>query len=154
MMFKNSLHHKSPLGLAILSLALHGSVWQSQAQITLHDQNSTAQIDPHSQAGMFHWDIQGQNELVQQWFWYRIGPAGPERSLDTISPAAVSPFLGSRGVAITYTGPQFSIETDYTLTGGAPAPPGQIGQADMGESIRINNLTGTTLDFHFFQYSD
>ena len=155
------MHHRKfstthvSLGLALLSLALHGSVCQSHAQIiTLHHNNSTALIDTGSQAGMFHWDVQGQNQLHQKWFWYRIGNLGPEMSIDTISLPANSTFLGTRGLSTIYANANFNLEIDYTLTGGATVAVGQTAQADISESITINNTSGSPLDFHFFQYSD
>jgi hypothetical protein len=50
----------------------------------------------------------------------------------------------------TYTSPLFSVRVDYLLNGGLPGS----GASAIGETITINNLTGNTLDFHFFQYSD
>ncbi len=141
-------------GLAFLSLALHGFVWQGHAQITLHNNNSTAIINPTTQAGMSHWDIQGQNQLNQQWFWFRLGN-NPEASINTISPPVISLFAGTRGADITYTSPLFSLTTEYLMNpGGSIVGPGQIGQADISETITIQNLTGSPLDFHLFQYSD
>ena len=64
---------------ALLALAV---VQQSQAQIVnLTDQNSLAQIDVSTQAGMFRWSVDGTNQLSQQWFWYRVGNAGPEADI-------------------------------------------------------------------------
>lgn len=136
--------------LGVMASALAASVWQSQAQIvTLTDQNSVAQIDTGSSAGMFNWSVQGQNQLAQQWFWFRVGPSGAEHPINTISaPTITTP--NARTLYTTYNNGAFSVEVDYSLTGGS-AP---SGRSDIGESIRINNLTGAPLDFHFFQYSD
>ena len=136
--------------LGMMAASLAASVWQGQAQIvTLTDQNSVAQINTGSSAGMFNWSVQGQNQLAQQWFWFRVGPGGPEHSIDTISaPTITTP--NARTLYTTYNNGAFSVEVDYTLTGGLAAS----GRSDIGESIRINNLTGAPLDFHFFQYSD
>ena len=65
----------------------------SQAQVTLTDGNSVALLDPTSQAGMYYWAVQNtpntyQNQLNQQWFWYRVGTSDPERSINTISAPA------------------------------------------------------------------
>src|SRR5438105_2460912 len=85
---------RRPLLKLVCGLAFLGFLGQSQAQIvTLVDRNSIAQVNVGSQAGMFRWEADGQNQLVQQWFWYRIGdavPGNPERSIDTISPPTIS----------------------------------------------------------------
>jgi hypothetical protein len=147
---------KFPLGgkvifskLFVLPLALVSLVSQSQALETLVNNNSSANIDPNSQAGMFNWFVDGQNQLNQQWFWYRIGSLGPESSINTISaPAIVRP--DAKTAYITYTGNGFSVEVDYVLTGQTPGS----GLADIRESIRIHNSLDSPLAFHFFQYSD
>src|SRR5438093_1386329 len=59
-----------PLFLTMFVLAFTS---QSPAQIILSNRNSQAVIDPTSSAGLQHWDIQGLNQLHQQWFWYRVG---------------------------------------------------------------------------------
>lgn len=124
---------------------------QAQAQIVLHDANSTARIDPTSQAGMFHWDIQGQNQLQKQWFWFGVG-GGPVHSIDTISAPTVAP-IGPNEAKITYANANFNVAVDYLLTGGSVVPAGQHANADIGEAIKIVNTSGAPLQFHFYQYS-
>lgn len=117
--------------------------------ITLQDQNSVAQVNVGSSAGMFNWHVDGVNQLAQQWFWYRVGSVGGELPINTLSaPVVVTP--DARTLYTTYNNGAFSIEVDYTLTGGLAGS----GVADIGESIRINNLTANPLNFHFFQYCD
>jgi hypothetical protein len=149
--------NRKSFGLALLSLALHGFVWQGQAQIVLSHRNSTAIIDPGpGQNGMFHWDIQGQNQLAKQWFWYSVGASAPA-SIDTISAPAITPGLGSlagRYVDITYGNAGFNISIEYLLTGGSVAGVNQVASADLTESISINNTSGGPLTFHFYQFSD
>jgi hypothetical protein len=138
------------LALGIIASTLAASALQSRAQIiTLTDNNSVAQINASSSAGMFNWSIQGQNQLAQQWFWYRVGLVGPEAPINTISaPTITTP--NARTLYTTYNNGAYSVEVDYSLTGGLAGS----GYSDIGESIRINNLTTAPLDFHFFQYSD
>jgi hypothetical protein len=139
------------LHLGIIVSALAASALQSRAQIvTLSDNNSIAQINPGSQAGMFNWSVEHQSQLAQQWFWYRVGPAGPEHSIDTISAPSINLFNGTRGLSTTYNNGAYSVEVDYSLTGGLAGS----GYSDIGESIRINNTSTAPLEFHFFQYSD
>jgi hypothetical protein len=137
------------LQFCIIASALAAPARQSQAAIiTLVDNNSVAQVDNGSSAGMFNWSVDGQNQLAQQWFWYRVGN-NPEASINTISaPTITTP--NARTLYTTYNNGAFSVEVDYSLTGGLAGS----GHSDIGESIRINNLTATPLDFHFFQYSD
>jgi hypothetical protein len=135
------------VGVGLLSLLSH-----TEAQIVLHDNNSTAIVDPLSQAGMFHWDVQGRNQLQQQWFWYGVGN-GAVHSIDTIS-APVLLTTGTRELTATYVNPgNFSVSIDYLLSGGPVVAAGQHAVADIGESIRIDNLSGAVLQYHFYQYS-
>ena len=115
----------------------------------LQSGNSTALINAGTQDGMYNWSVNGENQLFQQWFWYRVGAGGPESAINTISAAAIVP-TGLNEATITYANAQLSIRVDYTLSGSAPG----TGHAQMGESITINNLSSGPLDFHFFQYSD
>ncbi len=134
--------------LALASLAL---VLRTQGQV-LTDLNSTAAVNPLTQAGMYSWNVDGVNQLYQQWFWYALGPVGgatPPASIDTLAlandnqPTANTLNLG-------YLGAGFGINVGYTLTGGAPGS----GVSDIGESISIQNHTATTLLMSFYEYSD
>jgi hypothetical protein len=119
--------------------------------VTLHDNNSTAMVNVGTQDGMFHWDVQGQNQLQQQWFWFRIGSTA-EHSIDTISaPTFSTP--NARSLTTTYGNGQFNVRIDYNLSGGAVVAAGQTASADISEAITINNTSAAPLDFHFFQYS-
>ncbi|MGD1276527.1 MAG: PEP-CTERM sorting domain-containing protein [Tepidisphaeraceae bacterium] len=140
------------LQLATVALALLAMPAPSDAQVTLTSGNSTALVDPTAQAGMFYWAVQGQNQLQQQWFWYGIGGA-PLHSIDTISAPLITT-SGTNEATATYTSPgNFSVSIDYTLTGGTVRPAGQYANADLGEAIKIVNLSGTALPFHFYEYS-
>src|SRR5437762_221264 len=106
----NCLRFQKAFSAGLIASAL---VFQGQAQVvTLTDNNSVAQIDTASQAGMFNWSVDGQNQLTQQWFWYRIGNT-PEKSIDTISAPANVP-AGPNGVATTYNNGQYSVRVQYT----------------------------------------
>jgi len=121
--------------------------------ITLTDNNSVAKIDVGSQAGMNYWAVQGQNMLNQQWFWYRVGQ-NPEASIDTISPATVTLFNGTRGLSTYYANNLFGIRVDYLLSGGPFVGVGEQASSDIGETITIYNTSSSPLEFSFFQYSD
>ena len=116
---------------------------------TLSSGNSSVSIDLGSQAGMYNWTVDGQNQLNQQWFWYRVGSSGPEGSIDTIGLPTVQTY-GTSILDTTYTASKFSLAVDYTLTGGAVGS----GASDLAETIVVQNLTGSTLPFYFFQYAD
>jgi len=125
------------------------------APIALNDLNSSVLIDPNSQAGVFSWFVDGTSQLFQQWFWYRVGSTGPEASIDTISAPAVivnnSNFNpGDDTAAIRYTNGTLQVDVSYQLNGGS------IGsrQSDLGELVKITNLSNASQDVHFFQYSD
>jgi len=146
---RSSLTKFGSVVAVVSALALSWQSAYAAVPVVLVDANSDAFIDPYSQAGMYDWRVEGQDQLNQQWFWYRIGSAGPEASIDAISaPTIVQPNL--RQATILYSNPIFSIQIDYLLSGGAAGS----GRSDVSESIRIINKSTATLDFHFFQYSD
>lgn len=139
----------SAVRLALFALAFQIS--HAEAQIfTLSDGNSSTQIAPNSQTGMFNWLVENQNQLNQQWFWYRIGNSGPQYSIDSISTASVTQPTAS-SLNVTYANTQFSLNTVYQLSGGAPGS----GVANLNETITINNLSSSsTLPINFFEYAN
>jgi hypothetical protein len=141
-------------GVALLSLTVAAT--RSEA-ITLTHNNSVVQIndgtDPNELPGMWSWTVDGEEQMFQQWFWYRIGNdplTDREFSIDTLD----LDFSGALGnVAMTNyddatTGLQVSIT--YVLTGGTAGS----GQSHVTESISILNNSGVDMDLAFFQYSD
>lgn len=116
--------------------------------ITLTSGNSLVNIDPFNQMGMNTWYVDGQNQLYQQWFWYRVG-SNREYSIDTISAPSIVQNSANQ-VTSTYTGTGFNVSIVYNLQGGAAGS----GDSTVNETITINNTTASALDFHFFQYSD
>jgi len=52
--------------------------------IELTSGNSVVKIDPFNPSGMNSWVVDGQNQLYQQWFWYRTASQTREYSIDTI----------------------------------------------------------------------
>ncbi|MBZ5521463.1 MAG: PEP-CTERM sorting domain-containing protein [Acidobacteriia bacterium] len=102
---------------------------------------------------MKNWSVGGQDQLKQQWFWYRIGSGGVASPINSIGPASITTFLGPDGineVVATYQNTTLTLTIDYLLSGGGVGS----GSADITESISAVNNTGASLDFHFFQYSD
>ena len=100
---------------------------------------------------MYSWTVDSQNQLNQQWFWYRIGNSGVAMPINTISAANVT-LNGANGATAVYQNADFTLMIDYTLYGGGVGS----GQADIMESISVtkNVNDGNPLDFHLFQFSD
>jgi hypothetical protein len=120
--------------------------------VAITDSNSSATIDTSSAAGMFNWQIDGVNQLFQQWFWYRVGNAGPERSIDTLVQTNIANVGNVMSVEYkdALLNPNFSITVTLTLNGGGAGS----GSADMIEDLTIRNLTNQEQSFHFYQYAD
>lgn len=138
----------SVCALFLVSGALLLPVRSQAASATLTDGNSVASVDLDSSAGMNYWSVDGQNQLNQQWFWFRVG-SGLQAPINTIGPANVVT-AGANAVASTYANGQLTLQISYLLTGGI----GGSGQADILESITVVNNTSSSMNFHFYQYSD
>jgi hypothetical protein len=138
------------LGIGLSALAFESSMLPVGAQIvTLADNNSIAQIDTGSSAGMFNWTVNGVNQLAQQWFWYRVGSAGPETPINTISaPSITTP--NARTLYTRYNNGSLGVEVDYVLTGFSISS----GQSHITETISLTNSSASSLALHFYQYSD
>jgi PEP-CTERM motif len=134
--------------LACLSIAITTSA-RAQTE-TLTDGNSSVTLnmtDPGS--GMNSWTVDGQNQLSDQSFYYRLGNAGTASSLGSLPLSSFSqPTPGLLNT--TYTGSQFSLQVVYSLVGGAVGS----GMADLSEQIKIQNLTSAPLAFNFFQFAN
>jgi hypothetical protein len=120
--------------------------------LTLTDQNSTVLINSTSQAGVYQWNVDGVNELAQQWFWYGIGSgtAAAPASIDTLSAPVVSG-TSAGGATLTYMGTNgLEVGVTYTLTGAAS---GSM-TSGLGETITITNTSGQSMPLHFYQYSN
>lgn len=115
----------------------------------LSDGNSSVVIDPLSSSGMYTWNVEGTDNMFQQWFWYRVGN-GAEQSINTIGNLVETTYLGTRGVEYIYSNSTFNVNITYQLTGGSAGS----GVSDIAETIRIKNISSSAQDFHFFQYSD
>lgn len=147
-------HFNRWLGAGALGICLlAANVVQATTIVTLVDKNSSVQVDPRSSAGMFDWQVNQVDQLQRQWFWYRIGAAGAESSIDTLA----VPFAGitdtnfdgdSDTVYLRYTGAVLKAELTFTLMGAGPG----VMRSDIVESIRLTNLSQGPLDLHFFQF--
>jgi hypothetical protein len=141
-------------GLAIAVLSGFGARSSCAGVFTLVDENSSVDFNTNSQANATNWLVDGQDQLFQQGFWYRIGNAA-EQSLDTLpigleGTTDTNFDLAHDTLFVRYNGAGFRIEIRYTLDGGALGS----GASDMGEQISVTNLGASPLDFHLFQYAD
>src|SRR6476660_9699241 len=127
-----------PLSAALLfSCALSMPQRVEAVDVNLADGNSAAHIDLSSVAGMDYWAVDGQNQLVKQWFWYRVG-SGLAAPINTLPLSNVTT-VGGNDVIATYANATFSLSVHYLLTGGSAGS----GTADIQESISIHNFTGS-----------
>lgn len=90
------------------------------------------------------------DRLTREWFWYRIGDAGPERPLDSLT--LISARSQSNSVSLVYGDPAqgdpIRVSLTYQLTAGSDL------EAQLLKAVSITNLTSGPLDVHFFQYTD
>jgi hypothetical protein len=140
----------NPAWLALLMLVMQVSRAVAQNE-TLADGNSVVTLNlTNPGSGMDNWTVDGQNQLSQQWFYYRIGNTGTAASVGSLTLASVTQPSAS-SLNTTYVSPgQFSLQVVYSLVGGANGS----GTADLTEQIKIQNLTSAPLAFNFFQYAN
>ena len=138
------------VAVAVVACAAGSS---ARASIILSDFNSTIVFDQDMSGditGMSNWVVDGVDQLALQWFWFRVGPAGPElplHALDQTINAQAGRFLD-----VTYADPggAFAIDLVFRLQGGTVGS--QL--SDLAEQIRVRNTGQSDLDFHLFQYTD
>ncbi|HVU26469.1 MAG TPA: hypothetical protein VHG71_01890, partial [Verrucomicrobiae bacterium] len=136
------------IGCALVVLYL--PIGLCQAQYTLTSGNSSVAINASgANSGVTSWIVNGQNQLNDQWFWYRIGSTGPEYAINTIGTPTVD-LISSSILQTTYVSSQIQATILYSLVGGSA----QSGTSDLSEQIAIQNLTSSSISFHFFQYAD
>jgi len=151
-------YKKLPLHVAGLAAAFAFVASLAHGQnVTLVDGNSAATVNLGALGGgtgplgMNSWTINNQNQLYQQWFWFRVGsdPTG-QHSLDSLGTPTW--FASGGNLDALYTGNGFTIEITYGLSGGSTSS--SSASADITENISIQNTSANDLTFHFFQYSD
>jgi hypothetical protein len=143
---------KALVGLGVTLLCLTATAARSEASlVTLTDANSVVRIDTTSTAGVYDWTVDGVDQLFQQWFWYRLGGATQEYSIDTLGEITPPVIIGPDAAKITLGGAgSLKVEVTYTLIGNLPGS----GASHLDQVIKITNLTGSTQTLDFFQYSD
>ncbi len=125
----------------------------ASSQINLSNGNTTATIDPTTNPlsflrGMNSWEVDGVDQLFQQWYWFRIGNTA-ERTIDSGAALSVSG-LTANTATITYIHSSVRFDLTFTLVGGVAGS----GTADVSEIMRVTNLTNQVLDLHLFEYDD
>src|SRR5437763_6423155 len=84
-------------------------------QMALTSLNSTVQIDPNTQAGVYNWIVDGVDLMYQQWFWFRVNSDTQEHPLDgSYLRLASQTASGGRGT-VNYTGSGYSISVRFSL---------------------------------------
>jgi len=155
---------KTMVGFGVALLVVAASATKSEAvSINLSDQNSSATIDDTgtydgsdpARIGMVNWTVDGQNQLYQQWFWFRIGSGAdaPINSMTSLGSLATDTFLSSPGLdtaTMAWANANLQVNVTYTLAGNSLLSD----QSHLNEVITIKNLSTSALDLHFFQYSD
>jgi len=120
----------------------------SQAQqFMLMDQNSMVMGDATSGL-LSDWFIDGTDHLFNQDYYFRVG-ATPEAPIWSVGQATVTTISGN-SVNVSYSTNVFRFDITYTLVGGN----GGSGTADLGEIVRVTNLTANPLPFSLFEYDD
>jgi len=88
--------------------------------------------------------------LQNQSFFYRVGNTGPEQLASAITSSPLVTTNDSKHLDVVYANTDYSLTLHYILTGNLSGS----GKSGLQSSLTVNNLTGTALDFHLFQYSD
>jgi hypothetical protein len=117
------------------------------APVVLSDGNSSLTVDPSAASGISGWTVEGQNQISQQTFFYRVGDTGPILSIDTLGAPTVNTVGGTK-LETTYTTADFIIRVDYLLQGGTAGS----GNSSLGIAMSIENLGLQPLSFEFYEY--
>lgn len=143
----------------MLSAAVFAASSANAQVVHLSHNNSSADINLNgtgSSAGMTNWTVEGVNQLSQQWFWFRTGAMGSEQPINAIGGLTYSQ-PDSRTLYSSYYNStlNYGVRVDYLLTGGGPRiNPTDKSVSDISETISITNGGTTSLEFHFYQYSN
>ncbi|MGD0389483.1 MAG: hypothetical protein ABSC42_11065, partial [Tepidisphaeraceae bacterium] len=125
----------------------------SNASVTIYTGTSAVTLDPNSSAGVENWTVNSQNQIHQEWFWFRIGSTGGQSSIDTIGTPSITLYDttgdGQNDTAqLVYgTSNSLQITVTYSLSGGSESP-------DLGATIEILNGGTSSEILHFFEYAN
>lgn len=113
------------------------------------DGNSLIRVDPHSDAGLFDWELNGIDHMNRQWFWFRLSV---DPSLDTL-PLIHEEVHDSDEIHLLYRDEVYfrlQVEVLYTLLGGDPGS----GTSLIQESVKIKNLRNQVVDLRWYELTD
>lgn len=133
----------------LMACLLLGMAAAAQAgDVTLTQGNSVARIETDAALGMYSWSVDGVDHLNQQQGWFRLGPAGGEKAITSLTLAGQTATASS--VNLQYSHASFNATLEVAVTGGAVGS----GTATVTETLTITNITAAPLDFHYYQYLD
>jgi len=133
-----------------LAVEILASATASAGNYILTNGNSSMTIQATADFGMSDWTVDCQEQLYRQWFWYRKGSTGRERTINHLDLISAQQTSASTLTTLYQNGGQFNIEVSYSLLGGSAGS----GLSMVSEQIKIFNISANPLDFHFFQYVD
>jgi len=138
---------------ALFMVLLCATIPQASGQTyNLSNGNSVVSVNatPSSpNAGMFNYSVNGVNQVVNQWFYYRAGSMGYQSSIDNIG--ALTPVQSdARDLSLTYAGSQYSAQVVYKLTGGSLGS----SSSSLNETVTFLNTSSTALTLSFFEYAN
>lgn len=114
--------------------------------VTLIDGSSEAQILPDSQAGVFNWSVNGEDQLSQQWYWVQVN--GQRFSIDALTLGSVSqPALNKSTLSYTDGANGYDLTASFELTGAGV-------ESLLKETVTIQNNSGSPLEISLVMYSD
>ena len=151
--------------LAVSTALLAGAAFVARpalaTPVTLQDGNASLGLNvvsngTPSQDGAFTWDINGVNQLDQQWFWFRVGNSGAGQEITSLSESGSPALADTDGggddnyASINYSGSGFAMNVQYMLSGGSSTSH----VADVDAIIRILNKTSKALVFDLADYGN
>ncbi|MBX7134296.1 MAG: PEP-CTERM sorting domain-containing protein [Fimbriimonadaceae bacterium] len=129
--------------------ALVGIVGAANAQTPFTLVDGNALVNGDASSGLLtDWFTDGVDDLFNQDYYFRVGN-NPEAPIWTASAPLLTVF-GPNMVNVAYTTNTFRMDITYTLIGGNAGS----GTSDIGEIVRVQNLTADVLNFHLFEYDD
>lgn len=137
---------------AVLLCATLFSTLTSQATVyNLSNKNSAMTVD--STLGITSWTIDGVSDLYYHTWFYRVGNSGPESLVQSLGTETLNQFLNASSQSqldLTYASANVSVRTVTSLVGKTAGS----NSSQMGESITVKNLSGSSMSFNLFQYAD
>ena len=134
-------------GMAALLVLLQAPKEASAHLLAVTDENSTIEIDPHTESGLRTWQVDGVNHLFEQWFWYGVGATGPEASLDTLN-LIQEELQGSDTIHLAYAGALLNVDVLYALQGQS------AGASRIDEWVTLQSTSQDPLALRWFEYTD